>query len=228
MRIVVAEDSVLFREGLVRVLAEAGFDVVGQVDDPEGLAQVVDAERPDLAIVDVRMPPTHTDEGLRAAIELRGSHPNVNILVLTHHVETHSAIRLLEANMSGVGYLLKDRVTDLEGFVATVKEVGAGGSVIDPEVVSRLLGRRREDDSVARLSDREREVLSMIAQGRSNQAIADELFISARTVESHVGNILTKLGLLPSADDDRRVLAVLTYLRSTTVDYPVPNRNVPS
>jgi DNA-binding NarL/FixJ family response regulator len=204
----------LFREGLVRLLQDSGLEVVAQCEDPEQLMKLVDRHLPDLAIVDVRMPPTHTDEGLRAATELRAQLPPPNVLVLTHHVETHAAIRLLQDNPSGVGYLLKDRVTDLEEFIEVVKRVGAGGSVIDPEVVSVLLNRRRSDDPVRELTERERQVLALVAEGRSNQAIGELLFISPRTVESHVGSILTKLGLLPSAEDDRRVLAVLSYLRS--------------
>ena len=218
MRVVVAEDSLLFREGLVRLLRDSGVDVVAQCEDPGQLIKLVDRDLPDLAIVDVRMPPTHTDEGLRAAMELRARLPPINVLVLTHHVETHAALRLLEDNPSGVGYLLKDRVTDLEEFIEAVQRVGAGGSVIDPEVVSVLLRRHRFDDPVNDLTERERQVLALVAEGRSNQTIGRLLFISPRTVESHVGSILTKLGLLPSAEDDRRVLAVLTYLRSEAAD----------
>lgn len=214
MRLVVAEDSLLFREGLARLLEDAGFDVVAQAGDSDELSQAVDTHRPELAIVDVRMPPTHTDEGLKAAIELRARHPSLNVLVLTHHVETYAAIRLLEANPAGVGYLLKDRVTDLHEFSEAVTRVGSGGSAIDPEVVARLLGRKRRDNPVSHLTERERQVLALIAEGRSNQSISEQLFISGRTVESHVTNILTKLGLLPSTEHDRRVLAVLTYLRS--------------
>ncbi len=214
MRVVVAEDSLLFREGLARLLEDASFDVVAQAGDSDELSQAVDTHRPELAIVDVRMPPTHTDEGLEAAIELRARHPSLNVLVLTHHVETYAAIRLLEANPAGVGYLLKDRVTDLHEFTEAVTRVGSGGSAIDPEVVARLLGRKRRDDPVSHLTERERQVLALIAEGRSNQSISEQLFISGRTVESHVTNILTKLGLLPSTEHDRRVLAVLTYLRS--------------
>ena len=214
MRVVVAEDAVLFREGLVRVLEDAGIDVVAQAGDASELHEAVEQHLPDLAIVDVRMPPLHTDEGLRAALELRARHSNLGILVLTHHVESYAAIRLLEANVGGVGYLLKDRVTDLADFIESVKRVGGGGSAIDPEVVAALLGRSRRDDPIGDLTARERDVLALIAEGRSNKAIGDELFIGARTVESHVGSIMSKLGLLPSETDDRRVLAVLTYLRS--------------
>lgn len=220
MRVVVAEDSLLFREGLVRLLEDVGFDVVAQAGDSDQLRQAVDAHRPELAIVDVRMPPTYTDEGLQAAIELRARHASLNVLVLTHHIETYAAIRLLEAQPSGVGYLLKDRVTDLDEFTEAVTRVGSGGSAIDPEVVALLLGRKRRDDPIGRLTDRERQVLALIAEGRSNQAISEQLYISGRTVESHVTNILTKLGLLPSTEDDRRVRAVLTYLRSSSPPDP--------
>jgi DNA-binding NarL/FixJ family response regulator len=214
MRLVVAEDSVLFREGLVRLLAEAGHDVVAQAGDTNGLMAAVQAHRPGLAIVDVRMPPTHTDEGLRAAVDLRSTNPDLAVLVLTHHVETYAAIRLLADRPAGVGYLLKDRVTDLADFREAVARVGAGGSAIDPEVVARLLRRQRRVDPLADLTPREREVLALMAHGRSNPAISDRLGIGPRTVETHVAAILQKLGLLPSAADDRRVLAVLTYLRS--------------
>lgn len=216
MRIVVAEDSLLFREGLVRLLEDSGFDVVAQAGDSEQLSHAVDAYRPDLAIIDVRMPPTQTDEGLQAAIDLRARHPRVNVLVLTHHVETYAAMRLLEANPSGVGYLLKDRVTDLHEFTEAVTRVASGGSAIDSEVVALLLGRKRRDDPIRDLTERERQVLALMAEGRSNQAIGVQLFISGRTVESHVANILTKLGFPPATEDDRRVLAVLTYLRSSS------------
>lgn len=218
MRVVVAEDSLLFREGLVRLVEDAGLEVVAQTEDAEQLMKAVDRDRPDLAIVDVRMPPTHTDEGLQAAADLRSRQPPLNVMVLTHHVETHAAMHLLRDNPSGVGYLLKDRVTDLAEFVDAVRRVGSGGSVIDPEVVAILLDRRRAHDPVSELTEREREVLALVAEGRSNQAIGDQLFISPRTVESHVSSILTKLGLLPSAEDDRRVLAVLTYLRSAPAE----------
>lgn len=218
MRVVVAEDSLLFREGLVRLVEDAGLEVVAQTEDAEQLMKAVDRDRPDLAIVDVRMPPTHTDEGLQAAADLRSRQPPLNVMVLTHHVEIHAAMHLLRDNPSGVGYLLKDRVTDLAEFVDAVRRVGSGGSVIDPEVVAILLDRRRAHDPVSELTEREREVLALVAEGRSNQAIGHQLFISPRTVESHVSSILTKLGLLPSAEDDRRVLAVLTYLRSAPAE----------
>jgi DNA-binding NarL/FixJ family response regulator len=214
MRAVVADDSLLFREGLVRLLRGSGVEVVAQADDAAELTAAVEAERPDVAIVDIRMPPTHTAEGLVAAIDLRARHPRLGVLVLSHHIETHHALQLLGDNPAGVGYLLKDRVTDLADFAEAVTTVGRGGSVIDPEVISALLGRRRAQDRLADLTPREREVLALMAQGRTNQAICDRLFLGPKTVESHVASIFTKLGLLPTPDDHRRVLAVITYLRS--------------
>jgi DNA-binding NarL/FixJ family response regulator len=214
VRIVVAEDSLLFREGLVRLLESKGFEVVAQAGDANELKQAVESHHPDLVIVDVRMPPTHTDEGLVAAVDLRTQHPDMGVLVLSHYVESHQAVRLLADNPAGVGYLLKDRVTDLADFAESVTRVGSGGSVIDPEVISTLLGRRQHQDDLADLTPREHEVLALMAEGRTNQAIRERLFLSPKTVESHVGSIFTKLGLLPAPDDHRRVLAVLTYLRS--------------
>ena len=214
MRIVVAEDSLLFREGLVRLLESKGFEVVAQAGDANGLIRAVESHHPELVIVDVRMPPTHTDEGLVAAVKLRARHPDLGVLVLSHHVESHQAIRLLADNPSGVGYLLKDRVTDLADFAESVTRVGSGGSVIDPEVISTLLSRRQHRDDLNDLTPREHEVLTLMAEGRTNQAIRERLFLSPKTVESHVSSIFTKLGLLPAPDDHRRVLAVLTYLRS--------------
>ena len=214
MRIVVAEDSLLFREGLVRLLESKGFQVVAQAGDANGLSQAVESHHPELVIVDVRMPPTHTDEGLVAAVELKNRHPDLGVLVLSHHVESHQAIRLLADNPSGVGYLLKDRVTDLADFAESVARVGSGGSVIDPEVIGTLLSRRQHQDDLNDLTPREHEVLALMAEGRTNQAIRERLFLSPKTVESHVSSIFTKLGLLPAPDDHRRVLAVLTYLRS--------------
>lgn len=214
MRVVVADDSVLFREGLVRLLGDSGLEVVAQAGDPAELDAAVETERPDVAIVDIRMPPTFTDEGLVAAIDLRTRCPQLGVLVLSHHVETHHAVRLLADRPAGVGYLLKDRVTDLDDFVEAVERVGSQGSVIDPQVVGALLGRRRQQDHLANLTPREREVLALMAEGRTNQAICDRLFLGARTVESHVASIFTKLGLLPAPNDHRRVLAVVTYLRA--------------
>lgn len=215
MRVAVADDSVLLREGLVRLLEGNGFQVVAQAGDATELAAAVETERPDVAIVDIRMPPTFTDEGLVAAIDLRARYPELGVLVLSHHVETHHAVRLLADRGAGVGYLLKDRITDLGDFADAVARVGSAGSVIDPEVVGALLGRRREQDRLAGLTPREREVLALMAEGVTNRAICDRLVLGARTVESHVASIFTKLGLLPTPDDHRRVLAVIAYLRGT-------------
>ncbi len=214
MRVALAEDSLLFREGLARVLRDAGLDVAGQAGDAEQFVELVRAERPDVAIVDIRMPPTNTIEGLMAAKQIRAEFPKVGVLILSHYVESEHAIDLLSDGVGGVGYLLKDRVSDLDEFVDAVRRVGAGGSVIDPELVGRLIARRRTSNALDVLTDREREVLALMSEGRSNQAIRDKLFLSPKTVESHVSGIFTKLGLLPAPDDHRRVLAVLTYLRS--------------
>jgi DNA-binding NarL/FixJ family response regulator len=215
MRVVIADDSVLLREGVSRLLAEAGFDVVGQARDADELLREVAEKNPDVAIVDIRMPPTHTDEGLRAARELRSRHPTVGVLVLSQYVRPSYAYELLADDASGVGYLLKDRVSDLHELSDAVERVGAGGSVLDPSVVSQLVGRRRPGhDPIDDLSGREQEVLSLIAEGRSNRAIAERLFIAERTVEKHVKSILMKLHIAESQDDHRRVLAVLAYLGS--------------
>ena len=215
MRVVIADDSVLLREGLTRVLAENGFDVVAQVGDPLALREAVANHHPELAIVDVRMPPTYTDEGTQAAIALRADHPELRILVLSQIVEVRHALRLFRETPEGFGYLLKDRVVELDDFLEAVHRVGRGGTAIDPEVVAQLLGRRPHDDPLAELTRREREVLALIAEGRSNKAICAKLFLSPKTVETHVNSIFLKLGLLLAADDHRRVLAVLAHLRST-------------
>jgi DNA-binding NarL/FixJ family response regulator len=211
---VLADDSILLREGIARLLEEAGFDVVGQASDPDGLMLKVRSYSPDVAIVDIRMPPTHTDEGLRAAREIRERYPATGVLVLSQYVEPEYALDLLAESAEGVGYLLKDRVADVAEFAAAVRRVGEGGSALDPTVVSQLVGRRRAADPLADLSPREREVLELMAEGRSNQAICDRLFITQRAVEKHVTSILTKLRLPADAADHRRVLAVLAYLRS--------------
>jgi DNA-binding NarL/FixJ family response regulator len=209
----VADDAVLFREGLVRVLADAGFEVPAQVGDAQALLHRVRDAPPDVCVVDIRMPPTHTSEGLDAARALGASHPEVGVLVLSAHVESGYALELLQGNAEGVGYLLKDRVSDVKEFAAAVKRVADGGSALDSEVVSRLVGRRRGEDPVSQLTPREREVLELMAEGRSNQAIAERLVVTLRAVEKHVTSIFNKLRLPAAQDDHRRVLAVLTYLR---------------
>jgi DNA-binding NarL/FixJ family response regulator len=213
MRVVIAEDAVLLRAGLERLLAEGDFEVVGTVGDGPGLIAAAAALRPDIAIVDVRMPPTHTDEGLRAALEVRRLVPATAILVLSQYVEERYALELIGSNAEGVGYLLKDRVADVAEFLAAVRRVGEGGTALDPEVVAQLLGRRRRGNPLDALSPREREVLALMAEGRSNAAIAAELVVTDGAVEKHVSNIFAKLGLPATAGDHRRVLAVLTYLR---------------
>jgi DNA-binding NarL/FixJ family response regulator len=215
MRVVVAEDSVLLREGVVRLLQEAGMEVVGQAGDAEDLLRKVRAHKPDVALVDIRMPPTQTDEGLRAAAMIRAEQPQTGVLVLSQYVEEAYALELLAENAEGVGYLLKDRVADVDRFVDSVRRVGEGGSALDPEVVARLVGRRRREDPLSALSPREREVLGHMAEGRSNHGIAEALVVTERAVEKHVTSIFTKLNLPPAEDDHRRVLAVLTYLRSS-------------
>ncbi len=214
MRVVVADDSVLLREGIVRILGDAGFDVVGQAGDADDLIRKVAAHKPDVAIVDVRMPPTNTDDGLRAAQRIRAEQPECGVLVLSQYIEEGYALELLSENAEGVGYLLKDRVADVERFTESVKRVGEGGSALDPEVVAQLLGRRRREDPLDELSPREREVLELMAEGRSNHAIADAMVVTERAVEKHVTSIFGKLKLPPTAEDHRRVLAVLRYLRA--------------
>jgi DNA-binding NarL/FixJ family response regulator len=214
VRVVVADDSVLLREGIVRILGDAGFEVVGQAGDAEDLIRKVAAHKPDVAIVDVRMPPTNTDDGLRAAQRIRAEQPDTGVLVLSQYIEEGYALELLSENAEGVGYLLKDRVADVERFTDSVKRVGEGGSALDPEVVAQLLGRRRREDPLAELSPREREVLELMAEGRSNHAIAEQMVVTERAVEKHVTSIFGKLKLPPTAEDHRRVLAVLRYLRA--------------
>ncbi|HST33307.1 MAG TPA: response regulator transcription factor [Solirubrobacteraceae bacterium] len=214
MRVIVAEDSVLLREGIVRLLGEAGFEVVGQAGDGEELMRKARAHKPDVAIVDIRMPPTHTDEGLRAARAIREELPDTGVLVLSQYVEEEYALELLSDDAAGVGYLLKDRVSDLDRFADAIRRVAEGGSALDPEVVSQMLGRRRAEDPLGELTEREREVLALMAEGRSNQAIAEGLTISGRAVEKHVTSIFVKLELAPAAEDHRRVLAVLAFLGS--------------
>jgi DNA-binding NarL/FixJ family response regulator len=214
VRVVIADDSVLIREGVVRVLRDAGIEVVASVGEAEALKRAVAAEKPDVAIVDVRMPPTQTDEGSRAAEQIRERYPDIGVLMLSQIVEPQHALRLFGDRPEGFGYLLKDRVLDIDDFVEAVKRVARGGTVMDPEVVSRLVGRPRQDDPIADLSPREREVLSLMAEGRSNAGICAKLFLSPKTVETHVNAIFNKLRLAQAPDDHRRVLAVLAYLRS--------------
>ena len=213
MRVILAEDSVILREGLARLLEDAGVCVVGQTDNADQLLALVRSLRPDVALVDIRMPPTHTDEGLRAAREIRESHPAVGVLLLSQYVETGSAVQLMSRDPQGFGYLLKDRVADIDELTDAIKRVAAGESVIDPQVVARLLGRRRVESPLDELTGREREVLALMAEGRSNEAITRRLGVGGKTVETHVRNIFTKLQLEPSLTDHRRVLAVLAYLQ---------------
>lgn len=214
MRIALAEDSLLLREGLARLLTDSGFEVVAQSSDGEDLLRKVGAHKPDLAIVDVRMPPTHTDEGIRAALIIRERHPQTAVLVLSEHIEPAYALELFANGTDRLGYLLKGRVSDLDRFLEAVRRVGAGGSALDPEVVSRLLGRQRDDDPLTELTPRETEVLALMAEGRSNKAIGEQLVVTERAVEKHVTNIFSKLQLPPTTEDHRRVLAVLKYLRA--------------
>jgi DNA-binding NarL/FixJ family response regulator len=214
MRVVIAEDAAMFREGLVRLLEDRGHQVCAAVADGEALLATVAAHRPDVAVVDIRMPPTHTDEGLRAALRLRADHPETGVLVFSQYIETRYAARLLQGNAAGVGYLLKDRVADVAEFTEALGRVAAGGTALDPEVVSQLLGAGRHARGLAGLTAREREVLSLMAEGRSNAGIADLLVISASVVEKHVASIFAKLGLPPAEGDNRRVLAVLRYLEA--------------
>jgi DNA-binding NarL/FixJ family response regulator len=214
MRAVIAEDSVLLREGLARLLEEAGCEVVAQCENADDLLLKVRSFSPDVAIVDIRMPPTHNDEGLQAALEIRSKHPSVGVLVLSQYVEVGLALKLLAESAAGVGYLLKDRISDVKEFVAAVRRVANGGSALDPMIVSTLLARQRPDDPISSLTPREREVLELMASGSSNQGIADSLVITVRAVEKYVSSIFGKLGLPSTGSESRRVLAVLLYLRA--------------
>jgi DNA-binding NarL/FixJ family response regulator len=214
VRVVIAEDSVLLREGLARVLTEGGFEVAAQAGNAEELKTAVRRFKPDVAVVDVRMPPTQTDEGVRAAVELRAEHPGVAVLLLSQVVEATHALALVSESAEGFGYLLKDRVLEIDDFLDAVRRVGKGGTAIDPEVISQLLGRKRDDSPLAELTPREREVLELMAQGLSNRGICEKLVVSPKTVETHVNSIFWKLGLVPAQDEHRRVLAVLAFLRS--------------
>ena len=213
MRVVVADDVMLTREGIVRLLGDAGVDVVGEAEDADGLLQHVRLRRPDAAIVDIKMPPTHTEEGLVAAQQIRAEHPDVGVLVLSQYVEPSYAMRLLEEHPERVGYLLKERVFDVAILIDALRRIGDGETVVDPTIVSRLVGRRRREDPLAELTEREREVLGLVAEGLSNRGIAARLFITERTVEAHVKQIFAKLRLDANPESHRRVLAVLAYLR---------------
>lgn len=213
MRVALAEDSVLLREGVARLLTDAGFEVIARCGDADQLRSHLKADRADVVVVDIRLPPTHTDEGLRAAIELRAAYPGMGVLVLSQYVELGLAMKLLADSADGVGYLLKDRISDVPEFLAAVRRVAGGGSAIDPIIVSTLLSRRRRDDPLERLTPREREVLELMAAGNSNQGIADRLVITLRAVEKYVSSIFGKLGLPATGSESRRVLAVLLFLR---------------
>jgi DNA-binding NarL/FixJ family response regulator len=215
MRVILADDSLLFREGEARLLSDAGFEVVGQASNGAELLDLVRRAKPDVAVVDIRMPPTHTDEGLRAAEAILAEHGNsVGVLILSQYLESAFALRVATEGQGGLGYMLKDRVSDLDEFTEAVKRVGRGGIVIDPGVVAQLVGRRRVKGPLDELTEREREVLALMAEGRSNIAIAERLFVTEKTVEAHIAAVFSKLELAPAADDHRRVLAVLTYLRA--------------
>ncbi len=214
MRVVIAEDSALLREGLARILSDGGFEVVAQARDADELTAAVRRHKPDVAVVDVRMPPTHTDEGARAARELRAAYPDLGVLVLSQFVEAAHALTLVSERPEGFGYLLKDRVLEIDDFLDAVRRVARGGSAIDPQVISQLVGRRREDDPLEELTPREREVLGLMGEGLSNGGICRRLFLSPKTVETHVNSIFLKLGLRSAPDDHRRVLAVLRFLKA--------------
>jgi DNA-binding NarL/FixJ family response regulator len=214
VRVVIAEDGVLLREGLAQLLTARGFDVVGTCESADRLLLLVESYAPDVAIVDIRLPPTHSDEGLRAALEIRAHHPSVGVLVLSQYVELGLAMKLLAQSAEGVGYLLKNRINNVQDFLAAVRRVADGGSAIDPIIISTLVSKRRSDDPLAELTPREREILVLMAEGRSNQGIADKLVITLRAVERHVSTVFGKLGVPSTGTESRRVLAVLLYLRS--------------
>ena len=214
MRVILADDAVLFREGMARILNEAGIEVAGQASNAAELLDLVRRDPPDVAIIDIRMPPGHSDEGTEAAFAIRKMAPDVGLLLLSQHVETHVAMRLITEFQGGVGYLLKDRVSDLDAFASDVRRIANGDCVIDPELVARLVGKKRASDPIATLTDRERRVLALMAQGMSNSALSSELSLSAKTIEAHVRSIFIKLDLVPDVADHRRVLAVLAFLRS--------------
>jgi DNA-binding NarL/FixJ family response regulator len=214
VRVILADDGVLFREGMARILSDAGFKVTGQAGNPTELLDLVRQDGPDVAIIDIRMPPGHSTEGVDAAVEIRRFAPAVGLLLLSQHVETHYAMRLMTEFDGAVGYLLKDRVSDLATFASDVRRVGYGDCVIDPELVTRLVAKTRERDPLGALTERERAVLTLMAQGRSNSGMSAELFLSAKTIEAHVRSIFNKLDLPPASTDHRRVLAVLAFLRS--------------
>lgn len=213
LRVAIAEDSVLLREGLRRILTGAGMDIVAAYDNADDLMMRVRSQAPDIVIMDIRLPPTHSDEGMRAALQIRQHHPEVAVLVLSQYVELGLAMQLLSESAESVGYLLKDRISDVRDFVGAVRRVAAGGSAIDPKIVSTLLRRRRSDDPLARLTPREREVLELMASGTSNQGIADGLVITLRAAEKYVSSVFDKLGIPSTRTESRRVLAVLLYLR---------------